>query len=226
MRVLVTGAGRGGTSLVREVVKGLNIVKWYPELGEEDREFFIYKKLPDSYGTKLVTEYREFSKDNILGMMNIYQDLHLIFSLRNPIDHCMSKIVRGQPSSRGGDANNQLAPDATIEGAIKAVKYAENIYCETMGRFHNRVLSVTMEQLISYPYLIVVSIAQFLKIKEFPPDKAFEFYKYNTNKYQKTRYGHKLEKSQVDIHRNWSTAYGGFFKDRKEDIDKIREAFK
>ena len=67
MRILVTGAGRGGSSLTREVVKGLNIVRWYPAHGQEDRSFF-QRKLPESYGTKLTTE--QFYRGSITERMN------------------------------------------------------------------------------------------------------------------------------------------------------------
>ena len=225
MRILVTGAGRGGSSLTREVVKGLNIVKWYPVIGEEDRSFFNYIDLPENYGTKLTTE--EFYRGNITDMMKKYEDLHLIFSFRNPIDQCMSKIVRGQPRSKGGDGSEELAPDATVWGAIKAVKLGLNLGKEMHLKFPERVHFMDMESLILYPRSAVTSIAQFLKFNlKNIPSRADNFYKYNTNQYQIKRYGSKLDKSQIDIHKRWDTAYDGYFRKRKKDIDTIWEAFK
>ena len=222
MRILVTGAGRGGSSLTREVVKGLNIVKWYPVIGEEDRSFLNYVDLPENYGTKLTTE--EFYRGNITYTMKKYEDLHLIFSFRNPIDQCMSKIVRGQPRSKGGDGSNELAPDATVWGAIKAVRLALNLGREMHLKFPKRVYFVNMENLILCPLSTALRIASFLGANL--TEMALDFYKHNTNAYQKNRYGDVLDKSQIDIHKRWDTAYNGYFRKRKKDIDTIREAFK
>jgi len=224
MRILVTGAGRGGTSLVREVVKGLNIVKWYPRRGEEDKRFFEYKELPDSYGTKLATEHKDFSVKNILNTISKHQDLRIVFSLRHPIDNCMAKIVRGQKASNGGDITvERRCADAVAESAITAVIHAQYIHEEIARRFPGRIHIVQMENLILYSRREVKKIATFLGIKS--TKEAFEFYKYNINRWQRKRYGNKLHRSQVEIHKKWDRAYGGFFKNREDDIKEFRRSF-
>ena len=225
MRILVTGLGHGGTSPTREVVRGLDIVKWYPGRGEEDRNFFNYERLPENYGTKLSIENDGFTAENIIRVMKAHDDLYIVFVLRNPIDVCLSKIVRSQKSSDGGDGEN-LSDEATVEAAVAAVKRCPSIYNKIKSLFSARIHTVRFEDLILYPSATVVDIAHFLRVEEFPPQKAFDFYKHNTNKYQKVRYGNKLDESQVDIHKRWDTAYNGFFKDKKEDVERIMEVFK
>jgi len=54
MRILVLGAGQGGTCLLVEAVRGLDLVEFSRFV--EDRMFFSYKTLPENYGTKLTTD--------------------------------------------------------------------------------------------------------------------------------------------------------------------------
>lgn len=209
--------------MTRAIIDGLNIIKWY-QPKREDTRFFEYKELPENYGAKLNSENKGYNLPNLTKMMQKYNDLHLIFSFRNPIDQCMSMIVRGQKTSEGGDGDDTLAPDGTVEGAIKAIKYIQHIHKEIVKLFSKRIYTVKMEGLIQYPEINVAFLAYFLGVK--PTKKAFEFYQYNTNWRQKARYRDKLDRSQINIHKRWDAAYNGFFKDRKEDIDRIKEAFK
>lgn len=245
VRVLVTGTGRGGTTLTKEVIKGLNIVDWHPKkVGkQEDRKFFKYKILPQNYGTKLVTPspispdqshlYGKFHRygndmfftiENLIKRMQEYKDLYLIFSFRHPVDTCMSKIVRGQKHSDGGDKTwKEVSPDGTPAGAILAVKLLHKIYQDIKRLYPERVLAVRFENLLLNPEEEVGIIARFLGVTA--TKKALEFYKYNPSRYQFKRYGANLDKSQVAIHKRWETAYNGFFKDRGKDIRKIKESF-
>lgn len=245
MRILVTGTGRGGTTLTKEVVKGLGIVDWHPKkVGrQEDRNFFKREMLPQNYGTKLATpnpissdqahlygkEHRygneySFTIENLIKRMREYKDLHLIFSFRNPVDTCMSKIVRGQKHSDGGDKSwEEISPDGTPEGAILAVRLLCKIYREIKRLYPERVLAVSFQNLLLNPEKEVGMIARFLGVTA--TKKALEFYKYNSNRFQFKRYGASLDKSQVGIHKRWKTAYDGFFRNREKDIRKIKESF-
>lgn len=224
MRILITGAGRGGTSLVRELVRGLGIVGFYRG-GEEDRNFFKYSRLPKNYGTKLTIENEGFTLENLIKAMKRYTDLRIVFSLRHPVDNCMSKIVRGQRRSDGGDSKvERLAPDATVEGAIITVKRMRHIHKEIVKQFSHRIHTVMMEDLILNPEREVNKIAMFLGVKI--TKRALEFYKHNTNRYQKKRYGTQLDASQIGLYERWDIAFNGFFKNREKDIKKIKRSFK
>lgn len=202
MRILVTGAGRGGTNLVRAVVKELNVVNF--TVKEEDRELFNHKALPENYGTKLTTENKGFTIKNIAKLMNDHNDLCIVFSLRNPVDNCMAKMVRTTSS------------DSPIEIAIATVKYTYLLHKMLTGLFPRRVYTVKMDDLILRPDIMVDKIAQFLRVK--PTKKALEFYKYNVNSSQIKRHGRELQVGQIGIYKRWDTAYDGFFKNRKHDV--------
>jgi len=230
MRIFVTGASRSGTTLLREVVIWLKVTRFYCDgfNKEEDRNFFRYKELPKDYMTKLpaprMSGPGEYTLENLINYMNRYKDLHVIFSFRHPVDACMSKIVRGQKASDGGDREfEKRSPDAYAPVAIYAVKFAASIYRELKKLFPERLLAVRMENLILHPEMEVKRIADFLGAEV--TERSLLFYKYNSNVYQHVRYGSKLDTSQVGIHKRWQTAYGGFFKNKEKEIKSLTKAF-
>jgi len=232
MRILVTGTGRGGTTLLREVVVGLNAARFYcgAYSKEEDRDFFNYKELPEQYMTKLATPNPSnpnmgYTKESLIKYMEKYDDLYLIFSIRHPVDTCMSKIVRGRKHSDGGHKWwEEISVDGTIEGAIRAVIFMHNIYETVKKQYPTRVLAVKMEELILNPKETVGRIATFLHCGV--TSRSLVFYRYNSNPYQFRDYGTELNKNQINLHEKWQTAYDGYFKDKGNDIERLKEAFK
>ena len=229
MRILVTGTGRGGTTLAREVIIGLELIKFHCDNSkEEDRRLFKHKRLPKHYGTKLTTPTTPgengYTIESLMRLMKKYDDLYVVFSFRHPIDTCMSKIVRGQTHSNGGDKYwDQISDDGTVESAIKTVRVMHAIYEKVKKSFPKRVYVIKMENLILHPKEEISKVANFFNVKV--RKRALVFYRYNSNPYQFRRYGTAIDKSQVDLYKKWDTAYGGFFKNRKKDIDRMREAF-
>ena len=132
MRILVLGCGQGGTCLLVEVLRGLNIVDFSG--GVEDRTFLDYPELPENYGTKLTTDATKIlTVDNfwdvpqkIIDCMDKYKDLHVVFSLRHPVDMFMSQLVRGQKRVNGGDTEG-LSDTGTMWGALLAIYHAKVI---------------------------------------------------------------------------------------------------
>jgi len=231
MRVLVTGTGHSGTTLLREVVINLGTLKFHSNhfSKEEDRTFFKRKILPENYMTKLATPNppfpNAFTIEALIQRMTEYSDLHLLFSFRHPVDTCMSKIVRGQRHSDGGDKYwESVSPDGTVTGAILAVKLAHEIHRRIWQLFPKRIMAVSFGNLLLAPKKEITKIARFLGVEV--TRRALVFYRYNSNPYQFRRYGTALDRSQVGLHTRWRTAYNGFFKDREKDINKLREAFK
>jgi len=232
MRILIIGTGRGGTSITKEVIKGLGIIKFYygPRQMEEDWNFFKRETLPENYGTKLVTPNPGvnptlFTIENLIKRMKEYHDLFLIFSFREPIDTCMSKIVRGQKHSDGGDKYwEKISTDGTADGAIFAVRKLHEIYNKIVKLFPERILAVRMEKLILNPKREANRIAKFFGAKI--TNKSLEFYKYNTNPYQIKRYNGKLDKNQIGLYKKWEICFNGYFKDKKGIINKLKKEFK
>lgn len=222
MRILVLGAGQGGTCLLVEAVRGLNVVSFTSNIG--DSEFFNYEVLPQNYGTKFTTDaikkitignFSSFSED-LKESMNKYTDLYIVFSLRHPLDIFMAQIVRGQKRIDGGDTKG-LSDSGTIDGSLFAISHAHNVYKNILPLFPGRIITVKLENLVLMPETEINRIARFFGVE--PTPQAYEFYKHNRNLYQKKRYGNNLDKSVVALYKKWDTWHNGFFKERRSDID-------
>ena len=211
MRILISGAGRSGTNLVTEVASGLSVVRFTKQI--EDRKLFDYDVLPENYGTKLTTENKGFTLENIIKLMEGHHDLRIIFSIRHPVDTCMSKIIRGHVGNK--------APDRTVEGSIAAVRYFYMIYRTMLALFAERIYGAKMEDLILNPKGEVGAIAFFLNTEV--TKTALEFYKHNRNKFHLKRYKRRIDRSQVGICERWAEAYDGFFSQREGDINILKE---
>lgn len=219
MKVLITGPGRGGTNWTTEIVRCSPMFKFSSAV--EDRSFFTRKRFDGNYATKLAIENAGFTWKNIDRVMTTHEDLMIIFSIRHPLANAMAKIVRGQPSSKGGDASNKLAPDATVEGAVASLVRASEIYSKLVAKYPSRVLLVKLEDLIENLDVEIDRLCGFLDI-EFN-DVMLNAHTLNRNKYQKKRYGDKIDKSQATIHTNWQTAYDGFFKNKENQIKVLKK---
>ena len=218
MRILVLGCGQGGTCLLVEVLRGLSLVKFSGYV--EDRNFLNYNSLPENYGTKLTTDATEkLTIDNfwdvpqkLINCMDKYKDLHVVFSLRHPVDVFMSQLVRGQRQVDGGDTEG-LSGTGTPWGGILAIAHAAMTLDWIKRYFPERLLCIKMEDLVLRPRTTLVKIAKYFNVEV--TDQAREFYKYNRNRYQKERYGDKLDKSVVGIHKKYKTWNNGFFKEKE-----------
>lgn len=231
MRILITGTGRSGTTLLREVVIGLDVARFQCGIysKEEDWNFFKYKELPENYMTKLVTPSppdpdKGYSIESLSKYMERYADLHLLFSIRHPVDACMSKIVRGQKHSDGGYKYwEKLSVDGTVEGAIRSVKTMRVIFDAIKSQYPKRVLAVKLEDLVLNSVETIHRIAEFLCCKV--TRRSTVFYRYNSNPYQFREYGTDLDRSQVNLHEKWETVYDGYFKDKEQDMKTLKKAF-
>lgn len=221
MRILVTGAGRSGSNLVAA------IVRCFPEVTfdrkTEDRNFFKYGTLPENYGTKLCFENNGYTIEALDRMMREYPDLKVILSVRHPVDNCLCKVVRGQPKgSLNTDSGvDYISPDATPEGAIKFVKMANDVW-EMLNKNHpNRFAVVGMEDIIKDVVDVADDLQFFLGL-----DKEADLSKFYSNKinvHQAKRYGTELRENQIDLYKKWDTIYGGYFKNRKEYVDRVKK---
>jgi hypothetical protein len=217
MRILISGTGRGGTNLLTELVKKITDVNFTQDV--EDREFFS-RTLYDNYGTKLATDHSTFTLENLRLKMKRYDDLHVIFSVRNPIDNCLSKIVRGRPASAGGDkVTENTSSDGTPATATTALKQLYSILTEIKELYPHRVHVVRMEDVVSDTQKQVTSLAAFLNIE---PQSYEGFQQNNRNRYQKKRYGDKLA-PQVNLYKDLKNNFEGYFVDKTDIVCYIEE---
>jgi len=217
MRILISGTGRGGTNLLTELVKKITDVKFTEQV--EDRSFFS-RQLTQDYGTKLAIDHPTFTPVSLANKMAQYCDLNVIFSIRHPVDNCLSKIVRGQPASLGGDKNTEnISDDGHPLSAIMAVKNLYTVISRAKSTYPNRVMVVKMENIIMDTKSEVDRISSFLAIS---PNIYEGFQENNRNKYQKGRYGKSLA-PQVSLYEDLQNNFNGFFIDKEEIVCYIKD---
>ncbi len=220
MKVLVTGCGRGGTNLGIEVIRTLGIPT---TINVEDRSFFHRPSFPKDYATKLATENNGFTASALIEKLNEHDDLKVIFMIRHPYDNVLSKVLRGQPKSQGGDNDTEaVTPDGTVSGASSALLYMHTVLDEVIAKYPARVLVIKMEDLTTEIKQTVDTIAAFLGVQ--PTNESYEYYKYNRNRYHQARYGNNLVK-QVDLFLDLENNFDGFFKGNKEVLEEISNTF-
>lgn len=221
--ILVTGAGRGGTNLLAALFREINIVE-FSDLGE-DRELFK-KDLPRNYGCKLAVDNQGF--ENINDYMLNYPFLYVFFSLRHPIDNALSKIVRGQSKSDGGDTTmEEVAPDGVPDGAVKSVRTSFEFYEKLKAEYPDRVFGIRMEDLITNLDFVTLQILQKLGEPDFKYNAAeIDLMRSSKNKWHKQRYNDQIDTNQINLFSDLKTAFDGYFKDSEELVGFFNEELK
>ncbi len=218
-RVLITGAGHTGGNWVTEIVNLSGAFRFTEQV--EDRELFNRGPLPEGYGTKLATDNAGMYPENLGRLLDAHPDLKVVFTLRHPIDTCLSKIYRATPSDENEPAPDMLnySFDGTVLGAVKSIEFMYTVMSFLRSNYPDRVLFVKLEDLIADAEREVDRICAFLEIDKIP--EMLEAYKYSRNRHHEKRYAGKLDTSQIFIHKRWDTIYNGFFRDKAEVVKRL-----
>jgi len=221
MRVLISGTGRGGTNLLTELVRKITTLTFTEDV--EDRRFFLNPSIRDNYGTKLTMDHPTFTIDRARQALTAYPDLKILFSVRHPLDNCLSKIVRGQKASDGGDkVTENISADATVPTALRAIEDLYQ-YIQALASSHpSQIVVVKMEDVITNTEKVVEILAKFLDITPLPHEG---FHRLNRNKYQKSRYGNTLT-PQTNLYKDLDTNFNGFYVDKPEIVEALKNRLK
>jgi len=216
MKALITGAGRGGTNLLCEFVRATKKFNFTEKV--EDRTFFDRQSFPNGYATKLATENKSFTKENISRVLNENKDMVVFVAIRHPVDCCLSKIYRAITDCK------KIPPDGTVDGAVQAIHHMNNIVTYLVNNFESRILILRMKDLLQKTEESCKWICFFLNIKYHPI--MLLAYKNNRNPHQKKRYGDKLDDSQVDLYENLDISFDGYFSDKEELVKDLMNKIK
>jgi hypothetical protein len=216
MRLLITGAGRGGTCWLAEIIR---ISDEYIFVGlPEDRTFFSRKDLPNLYATKLATDQGTFTWSAIDQLMIKYQDLKTLFSIRHPIRHVMAKIAnKDTPISEAAS----MVPYNSIFQHLETITEMYRLYILLKDKYPKRVFYTKLENRITNTEKEIKNICKILNI-EFK-NAMLNAHGNTMNTYHQKRYGDKIDKSQAKICSNLEIAYNGFFENKKDIIKIIKE---
>lgn len=216
MKALITGCGRGGTNLLCEYVRATNLFVFTAKV--EDRTFFTRSQFHRKYATKLATENFGFSIENLERVLYEHEDFYIFFSLRHPIDCCMSKIYRGRPREEGGDCSD-YCPDASIEGAVYAYKHMYNIL-NFLKTFTPNLYIFKMEDVITQTEQVCRKICSILETTY--QKQMLTAYQNNRNLYHQKRY-HSLNRNQINLYRNVDTSFEGWFSNKPKMVECLRQ---
>lgn len=212
MIVPIVGCGRSGTNLTLEMMRGHSYFKASEMI--EDKEFFLRDCLYKSgYLTKTDTTYTRsfaFFKRTMIQNNNV----KVLWTIRHPYDMALSKIYRG---FEGG------ADDSTFEGCIADIYHMWSLYRRAKNEFANDIYLVKMEDTIRDIEKQAKDICDWLGL-EFEEEMKYP-YKRMRDKKKRDRYK-DIDKTQIDMYKDWKNLYDGYFIKNKMEMDKLFELLK
>uniref|UniRef100_A0A6H1ZLI8 Putative sulfotransferase domain contining protein n=1 Tax=viral metagenome TaxID=1070528 RepID=A0A6H1ZLI8_9ZZZZ len=188
MKVVVFSAGRSGTNIALEVLRG-NPYFLASDPPEDKAVFLRDMAYPDRYLTKSDATYcRSYSF--LKNVMEQNRDMFIVWTVRDPRDMCLSKIRRG--FKRGSD-------DATFDGCIADLFHMVDLHKRAMNDFKDRIYTIKMENILLDTEPEIKNLCRWLNI-EYLEEMKF-FYKRMRNKNKKKRYS-DIDLSQIKMYRN------------------------
>jgi len=221
-QVLVTGTGHSGGNWVTEIINLSGKYRFTEFV--EDRTLFSYDTLPPAYGTKLAIENYGVNIRNLKRLLDTNSNLKIVYTLRHPVDNCLSMIYRAIPAEENETFSGRWLdyhPTGTTIGAVKDIEYSQMILDFLKSEYPDRVLVVKLEDLIRNTEREVDKICEFLDIPK--NEKMLEAYKYSRNPHHAKRYEGKLDIKQAEVRKHLDTAYNGFFRDKQGLVQLIEK---
>ncbi len=221
MRIIVSGGGRSCSNWVRCVVTNTRRTFGSP-VGEDRALPTSPRDLPEHYMAKLCIENDGVTLEMFMELMEANDDLHLVWCLRHPVAQAMAKMNRGTNK----DTGEQRAIDSKKEDAVWWVKESARMYRELSEKYPDRVIGVKLEDLVVFGVDTVVSLFNFLGV--WGLDERFivgvlHSFSGTPNPHQLKRYGDKIDASQAFIYENRTTAYDGWFSDKRDVLEYLCE---
>lgn len=211
----VLSSGRSGTNMVLEILRGNSYFNVSEEI--ENKLFFTNNIVyPPKYLTKCDTRYIS-NFELITKRFEINPTLKIIWTIRNPKDMIPSKIRRGQSKENGGETN-KICDDATEEGCIKELQYMYDCYKFINHNYQDHMLLIKMENIIINIELEIFKMCKFLKIEK--EKEMIDFVPRLRKKLLRDRYS-KLDKTQIDLWKNWETVYNNYFSINNYCVPKL-----
>ena len=206
--VVVFSGGRSGTNLVLEILTGHS--SFCPSDYPEDKLIFTRNVVyPDCYLTKCDTIYCS-NYDTLNQFMSLNSKCKMIWTVRHPYDWAMSKIYRGRPLPK---RHNKPADDFNPEICIQDLYYVIELHSKCIKDFPSRNITVKLEDIIDDIEMETKRLCDWLGIEfENSMLKPWERMRHQG---KRERYGNKLDRSQLYIHKNLDEIYNGYFKWRK-----------
>jgi hypothetical protein len=214
MKCIVVGAGRSGTNLTLEIMTG-NKNFTHTEM-VEDKDLFIRDAyLKSGYLAKCDTIYcRSYLFFNRVMIQNT--NMKVLWTIRHPYDMAISKVYRGHQEEQASD-------DATLEGCVADMYHSWALYKRGIAQFPNSILLVKMEDTIRGIEAQAKRICGWLGL-EYEENMKYPYTRMR-DKGKKERYK-DLDKSQIDMYKDWQNLYDGWFIKNNIQLDNLFELLK
>lgn len=250
-KVVISGFGRSGSNLVTEMVRGTRKFLFTHHIRRKDNEELRHTWIEDRtiftntfvqiprYGTKCVTNTPHFSWENIKRLMDSY-NMYIVFCVRHPVSAWLAGIVRGLPWEDGGDAwwytagateceviktYNEMGfnDDDVVRNAVENYKFGADIFVRLLDRYPDRVLTMPLESVIEDVEREASHICTFLDVPMTPyVATPWEYVRHNPIRHRYVKGG--LDKTQINLHEQLDTAFGGFYKGEEALVERLLEA--
>lgn len=211
-KVLITGAGHSGTNLVLEGLRASGAYKFYPDDGlhTEDRaiEARIKVGLCTNYGTKLCTENTMITPKFLKALLDKYEDMSVVFCLRNPIDVSLARIHK---------FNGEAGYDA--DGNIKQLNHTADILDFLFSEYPYRIHLVFMPDLLmNYEaYMKLLSLQLDIKYNR----EMSLAYKNMRIEEKKRKYQGEIDLRQCNLRENEKELFGDYWKQSQPLVWKM-----
>lgn len=219
-RLLITGPGHSGGNWVTEICRETGVYNFTKAI--EDRTILYNKELHEGYATKITTDFPGINWLSLFNLLDVYDDMKVIFTFRHPLDNCLSKIMRGMPLPDNEPFNDLIdfSYEATLYGSVKSIEYAFlSMHTLKTTPVSNRVMFTRLEDLIRNEKEQIEKICNFIGIEY--NDRLLGGYSRTYNRWQIKRYNRELDTSQIDMYKRWDTIYNGFYKNKKQVIELL-----
>lgn len=201
MAAIVHSAGRTGTNMVLEILRGSSYLE-ASSMPEDKQLFTRGGTVPENYLTKCCTVY--VPKPELQGaFLEANPHANIIWTIRDPRDMILSKMYRG----RFGKEPAQFHDDATEEGVIQNINEMMECYYYLKEHYPQRMLVVKMEEVILNLEEETKQMCAFLKI---PFERSMFDFVARMRQEEKKKYK-TLDKGQLRLHAKLPEVYDGFF---------------
>jgi len=222
MRVLVTGSGHSGTTLLGSMFEATGVFEFYTQR-QDDLSFCERKELPPGYAAKCVTDWPKLTGRHMAALQVRHSDFYVCPILRHPVSTCLAQRFRGRPEREGGDHKNKYGA-LTLERVL----YNQTLVYDTLQQLADSGCAQRIE-LFFLEELLLDWEGQCARVARLCGGDAVVAAKVERapalvrNKHQQHRYAGKLDAAEATNHERVYELYGGYFQQHRAEVERIQQ---
>ena len=205
--IIVSGAGRSGTNMMLEILRGHPLL--IASMPEEDKKLFeqFYFAYPPQHLCKCDSAYIKSFNEEVVRLLECCAHARIIWMVRDLRDMAISRIYHGY--KRGAD-------DATFEGCVADLYKSTDLAKRLFKYAPQKAYLQKMEDILLDTEGSIRKVCKFLRL-DFREDMIKFYTRMRNPEYEHYKEG--IDKTRVNLYKNWKTLYDGFFVSSDFDID-------